>query len=137
MDLYNNKIVSYNISLHPDFKQTIDMLNGLFKVLPAKSNPILHSDQGWQYQMKQYQYLLKKHNITQSMSRKENCYDYSCMENFFGRLKVEMYFGKKFKSVNISIVALKEYTNYNCSRISLKLKGMSPVQNLPSHTNPF
>ena len=137
MDLYNNEIVSYNISLHPDFKQTIDMLNGLFKVLPAKSNPILHSDQGWQYQMKQYQYLLKKHNITQSMSRKGNCYDNSCMENFFGRLKVEMYFGEKFKSVNTFIVALKEYINYyNCSRISLKLNGMSPVQyRNSSHVN--
>ena len=128
MDLYNNEIVSYSISLHPNFHQTIDMLNGLFDVLPKKMNPILHSDQGWQYQMKRYQQLLKSHNIIQSMSRKGNCYDNCCMENFFGRLKVEMFFGEKFKSVNTFIVALEKYIKYyNEERISLKLNGMSPV----------
>jgi len=95
MDLFNREIISYNISTSPNFYQTIDMLNGLFDKLPKKSTPILHSDQGWQYQMKEYQHLLKKHKIVQSMSRKGNCLDNSPMENFFGRLKVEMFFGEK------------------------------------------
>lgn len=50
------------------------------------SRPILHSDQGWQYQMKEYQHILKENTITQSMSRKRNCLDNSPMENFLGRL---------------------------------------------------
>ena len=129
MDLYNREIISYNISTTPSFYQTIDMLNGLFDKLPKTSVPILHSDQGWQYQMKEYQRLLKQHNIIQSMSRKGNCLDNSPMENFFGRLKVEMFFGEKFGSVDEFINRLKEYIDYhNNTRKSLVLKGMSPVQ---------
>ena len=129
MDLFNREIISYNISTSPNFYQTIDMLNGLFDKLPKKSTPILHSDQGWQYQMKEYQHLLKKHKIVQSMSRKGNCLDNSPMENFFGRLKVEMFFGEKFGSVDEFINKLKEYIDYhNNIRRSLVLKGMSPVQ---------
>ncbi len=129
MDIYNNEIVSYSISLNPNFWQTREMLAGLFERLPATATPLLHSDQGWQYQMREYQALLKKHNITQSMSRKGNCLDNSPMENFFGRLKVEMFYGEKFESVNAFIEQLEEYIHYyNHERISLKLKGMSPVQ---------
>ena len=88
-----------------------------------------HSDQGWQYQHSEYQRLLSEHNIVQSMSRKGNCMDNGAMENFFGRLKVEMFYGEKFESVKAFIDELKRYIDYyNNERISLKLKGMSPVQ---------
>ena len=67
--------------------------------------------------------------ITQSMSRKGNCMDNGAMENFFGRLKVEMFYGEQFESVDDFIQALDDYIYYyNNDRISLKLKGMSPVQ---------
>ena len=49
---------------------------------------IMHSDQGWQYQNSYYTKELKKHQITQSMSRKGNCYDNCIMETLFGRLKM-------------------------------------------------
>ena len=55
--------------------------------------------------------------------------DNGAMENFFGRLKVEMFYGEKFESVKAFIDELKRYIDYyNNERISLKLKGMSPVQ---------
>ena len=55
--------------------------------------------------------------------------DNGIIENFFGRLKVEMYYGEKFESVNAFIDKLEEYIEYyNNERISLKLKGMNPVQ---------
>ena len=128
LDMYNREILSYSISTSPNFAQTKEMLKGLFARLPKGSRPILHSDQGWQYQMKEYQQLLEEHNITQSMSRKGDCLDNSVMENFFGRLKVEMYYGEKFESVNAFIAKLKEYIYfYNNERIALKLK-MSPIQ---------
>ena len=130
LDMFNNEILSYSISTSPNFLQTKEMLKGLFERLPKTAIPILHSDQGWQYQMKEFQRLLKEHNVTQSMSRKGNCLDNSVMENFFGRLKVEMYYDEKFESVNAFIQMLHEYIYYyNNERISLKLK-MSPVKYL-------
>ena len=129
MDLYNREIVSYSISLSPNLWQIREMLSGLFEKLPSEARPIFHSDQGWQYQHSEYQRLLTEHNITQSMSRKGNCMDNGAMENFFGRLKVEMFYGEKFESVNAFIEELKRYIDYyNNERISMKLKGMSPVQ---------
>ena len=129
LDLFNNEVVSYFVSTSPNLEQIREMLNGLFEKLPADAKPIFHSDQGWQYQHAEYQRLLSEHNITQSMSRKGNCMDNGAMENFFGRLKVEMFYGEKFESVNAFIDELKKYIHYyNNERISLKLKGMSPVQ---------
>ena len=129
LDLFNNEVVSYSVSTSPNLEQVREMLNGLFEKLPADATPIFHSDQGWQYQHTEYQRLLAEHNIIQSMSRKGNCMDNGAMENFFGRLKVEMFYGEKFESVNAFIDELKHYIDYyNNERISLKLKGMSPVQ---------
>ena len=129
MDLFNREIISYSISLSPNLEQVRDMLQGLFDKLPDEARPLFHSDQGWQYQHAEYQRLLSEHHITQSMSRKGNCMDNGAMENFFGRLKVEMYYGEKFESPRGFIGKLEEYIHYyNNERISLKLKGMSPVQ---------
>ena len=128
MDLYNNEIMSYSVSLHPDLAQIREMLDGLSKILPQGATPILHSDQGWQYQHAEYQRYLKEHNIVQSMSRKGNCMDNGAMECFFGRLKVEMYYGEKFESAEDFIEKLHKYIYYwNNKRISRKLKAMSPV----------
>ena len=55
---------------------------------------LLHSDQGWQYQHKDYQNALAQHGIIQSMSRKGNCLDNSVMENFFGIMKSELLYSR-------------------------------------------
>ena len=129
LDLFNREVVSYSISLSPNLQQVRDMLTGLFAKLPDTARPIFHSDHGWQSQHAEYQRLLAEHNITQSMSRKGNCMDNGAMENFFGRLKVEMFYGEQFESVEDFIQALDDYIYYyNNDRISLKLKGMIPVQ---------
>ena len=129
LDMFNREIISYSISTSPNLQQVRDMLNGLFEKLPTDARPLFHSDQGWQYQHAEYQQLLAKHNIAQSMSRKGNCMDNGIMENFFGKLKVEMYYGEKFESPRGFIEKLEEYIHYyNNERISLKLKGMSPVE---------
>ena len=128
LDLYNREIVSYSISLSPNLEQIREMLSGLFEKLPETARPLFHSDQGWQYQHAEYQRLLKEHNITQSMSRKGNCMDNGAMENFYGRLKVEMFYGETFQTVDEFIHCLEEYLwYYNNKRIILKLK-MSPVR---------
>ncbi len=131
MDLYNREIVSYSISLSPNLWQIREMLDGLFKKLPADAKPLFHSDQGWQYQHAEYQRLLGKHNIIQSMSRKGNCMDNGTMENFFGRLKVEMFYGRSWIGVSMDdfINEINDYiTWYNTKRIKQSLGYMSPVE---------
>lgn len=129
LDLYNGEIVSYNISKRQAFNQTIDMLEKAFQRIPENTRLILHSDQGWQYQAKQYQERLKNKGVVQSMSRKGNCLDNAVMENFFGLLKSELLYLQKFKNVNHFINELHDYIYYyNNSRIKLKLKGLSPIE---------
>jgi putative transposase len=129
LDLYNSEVISYSISDRPTFYQTMDMLKKALRKLPAGAKPILHSDQGWQYQMKAYQLALRKNRIRQSMSRKGNCLDNAVMENFFGLLKSELFYMQRFKSYEALQQAIVEYVHYyNNDRIKLKLNGLSPVQ---------
>jgi transposase InsO family protein len=105
------------------------MLDKAFDRLGDKETPILHSDQGWQYQMKQYQHALSQKRITQSMSRKGNCLDNAVMENFFGLLKSELLYLEEFESMDYFKQELEKYIYYyNHIRIKAKLKGKSPVQ---------
>jgi putative transposase len=129
IELFNGQIVSYSLSERPNFKQITDMLDKALNTIPKNTSLILHSDQGWQYQMKQYQNILNKKGITQSMSRKGNCLDNAIIENFFGTIKSEMFYLKKYvslKDLQNDIIEYVEY--YNNDRIRLNLKGMSPIQ---------
>lgn len=128
IDLFNGEVVSYNISEHPVLNQVMDMLKKAFTKISDNTNLILHSDQGWQYQHKQYQFALQNKGIRQSMSRKGNCLDNSCAENFFGLLKSELLYLQEFESIQHFKQELIEYIDYyNNKRIKGKLKGMSPV----------
>lgn len=129
IDMFNGEIVSYELSERPNFNQIIAMLRKSFKKIPDNTNLILHSDQGWQYQMKQYQRILKGKGIIQSMSRKGNCLDNAIIENFFGTLKSELFYLKQYRSVTQLKSEITEYIEYyNNERISENLKGMSPTQ---------
>ena len=129
LDMYNGEIISYNISERPVLGQVMDMLDKAFEKIPDNTNLIFHSDQGWQYQHKQYQKRLKDKGIQQSMSRKGNCLDNSVMENFFGLLKSELLYLRDFESIDEFKIELENYIDYyNNKRIKEKLKGLSPVQ---------
>lgn len=129
LDLFNGEIVSYNIGYRPTFDLVSSMLTKAFENLPNNTKLILHSDQGWHYQIKPYQRMLKKKGITQSMSRKGNCLDNAVIENFFGHLKSELLYLQKFQSLEHFIEELHEYIYYyNNNRIKAKLKGLSPVE---------
>ncbi|TBO36968.1 IS3 family transposase [Pedobacter kyonggii] len=79
--------------------------------------------------MKEYQYLLKKKGIRQSMSRKGNCLDNAVIENFFGTLKSELFYLKKYNDINQLKQDIEEYIYYyNNDRIKLNLNGMSPIK---------
>lgn len=123
-----NEIISYNLSTSPNMEQIKDMLNKAFERFPSVQGLIMHSDQGWQYQHKHYQKLLKDNGIIQSMSRKGNCLDNAVMENFFGILKSELLYLKEFDSIEQFKQELIEYLDYyNNRRIKAKLKGLPPA----------
>lgn len=129
IDLYNGEIIAYDLSDHPNMRQIRNMMSQVFDIVKKDDNPIFHTDQGWQYQQFSFQKQLKEHNITQSMSRKGNCLDNSVMENFFGRMKTEMFYGLKYESLEELSDAIKDYIYYyNNIRIKTKLKGLSPVE---------
>jgi hypothetical protein len=129
--MYTNEIISYDLSLHPNLKQISNMLEKAFNKFPKLNNLILHSDQGWQYQHKYYVNELKKYGITQSISRKGNCYDNSIMETFFGRLKNEIYYDyeKSYSSFEELSKVIEQYIDYyNNERIQSKTKWMPPTK---------
>ena len=128
LDLYNQEIISYTITDRPQISMVMQMLQKAFKQLKPKDKPILHSDQGWQYQMRFYQEALKEQGLTQSMSRKGNCLDNAVMENWFGIMKSEFFYQEKFETIDSFKQGLHEYIYYyNHDRIKQKLKGLSPV----------
>lgn len=99
IDLYSGDLVSYTISDRPVLSMVTTMLEQAFEKIPDNTNLILHSDQGWQYQHKQYQRMLRKKDAQQSMSRKDNCLDNAVTENFFGLLKSELLYLQEFNSM--------------------------------------
>ena len=104
------------------------MLEQAFQKIPDNTNLVLHSDQGWQYQMKPYQQMLKTKGIRQSMSRKGNCLDNAVIENFFGLLKTELLYLQNFESIEHFKRELIDYLDYyNTRRIKVKLKGLPPA----------
>lgn len=131
LDLHNREIVSYNISTSPNYEQIKDMLAKAFNKYKDLKGLILTSDQGWQYQMQDYHKTLEEKGIIQSMSRKGNCLDNSPMENFFGKMKNEMFYGYEY-TFNTLEELKKEMENYisyyNNQRITEKLKGLTPVE---------
>jgi len=97
------------------------MLEKAFEKLSPTDQPlILHSDQGWHYQMQQYRLRLKEKGILQSMSTKANPLDNAVIENFFGILKSELFHLQQFNSVehlkqeieNISTITITKESNF-------------------------
>lgn len=88
LDLCSRDIVSYSISDRPVLPVVTQMLDRAFAMIPDGTNLILHSDQGWQYQHKQYQRMLKAKGIRQSMSRKGSCLDNAVLWPAQGRTVV-------------------------------------------------
>ncbi|WP_457768377.1 IS3 family transposase [Facklamia hominis] len=130
MDMCNGEILSYGIDKHPSAKNVMDALEEAMAITSdCPYRRTFHSDQGWAYQMKAYTHRLKENRIFQSMSRKGNCLDNSVMENFFGILKQEIYYGVLYYSYEELKTEIERYIKYyNEQRIKEKLGWMSPVQ---------
>jgi putative transposase len=129
LDLYNGEIIACEMAERPVYEMVGSMLKKALAKLKKHERPMLHSDQGWQYQMPAYRSMLEKRNVVQSMSRKGNCHDNAAMESFFGVLKSEFFHLNTFKTIEELKKGLVEYIHYyNHDRIKMKLGGLSPVQ---------
>lgn len=129
LDLFNGEVIAWQSAETPNQKMITKMFDIACKRLSPKDSPILHSDQGWQYQTRSYQHRLKQIGIDQSMSRKGNCLDNAVIENFFGLLKSELFYLQRFDNIEQLKCSIDEYIHYyNNERIKMKLGGLSPVE---------
>ena len=128
--MYNSEIISYSISPTPSALGIMNALNKAIEVTSkCKYQRIFHSDRGWAYSMRDYIKELKSNRIRRSMSRKGNCHDNSPMENFFGLLKQEIYYGKIYSSYEELKYEIEKFIEYyNKKRIKAKLGYLSPVE---------
>lgn len=129
LDMADGRIVSYDLSMNPNYEQIERMLSRAFEGKGDLTGLIIHSDMGWQYHNPRYIRALKDHGIIQSMSRKGNCYDNCIIESFFGHMKNEMFYGREFeyKSFEELSKAVDDYISYyNGERINSKCKYFSP-----------
>lgn len=99
LDLYDRKVVAYQISKFNDINLVLNTLNEAIAKRKDVSGLILHSDQGFQYTSYEYKAICKSNNIQISMSRKETPIDDSPMESFHGILKKETLYNNNISSI--------------------------------------
>jgi putative transposase len=131
IDFHSREVLSYAVGTDAKVERVMDMLSQMKKKHGKNIKGLMiQSDQGVQYQSSRYIERLKKYGIIQSMNRKGNCLDNAPTENFFGRLKQEIWNDCKnqYDSVNSLINTIREYVNYyNKNRIVMKTK-MTPEE---------
>jgi len=128
LDLYDRRIVAFKIG---DRNDNPLVMNTLIEavVLEPDAHPLFHSDRGFQYTSSPFSAKLKKHHMKQSMSRVAHCIDNGPMEGFWGILKRETYYGRRFTLKTDLINTIESYIHYyNTERIQRKLHLMTPVE---------
>ena len=131
LDLYNGEILAFGIKKRPTLDLVMEPLKETMEIIKnhATYRTTIHSDQGWHYQHNRWVKTLKANKVFQSMSRKATCADNASMENFFGILKQEMYYGEKLVDYEELKRRIEEYIYwYNHIRLKVKLTGLSPVE---------
>ena len=128
LDIYDRRIVAYKIGTGNNNKLVFDNFDEAVAKNPT-AHPIFHSDRGFQYTSKIFHQKLTKAGMRQSMSRVGRCIDNGPMEGYWGILKSEMYYLKKFTSKEELTKAIEDYIEfYNTGRFQLKLKCMTPME---------
>lgn len=129
IDLFDTSVVSYSMSTSPNTALTNESLIRACQGLRPGQAPLVHTDQGFQYQHVSWAAILAEYGARPSMSRKGNCWDNAVAENFFGQLKSEMFYLQKFDTVEDLKTAIDEYIHwYNFERISTRLGGLAPME---------
>lgn len=128
LDLYDRRIVSYRIGDSNNNSLVFATFDEAVKANPD-AHPLFHSDRGFQYTSKSFRDKLIAANMRQSMSRVGRCIDNGPMEGFWGILKSEMYYLRKFTSRDDLISAIERYLHfYNNKRYQQRLRCMTPME---------
>lgn len=128
-DEASREVIATIVSSSPNKVLIQASLDELEHHLKDGMKPILHSDQGWQYQMADYQQRLKDMNITQSMSRKGNCHDNAPIESFFNLMKRECLNRYQISTLEDLRKLVNGYVDwFNNVRISRNKNGLTPAE---------
>jgi len=130
IDLYSRKIVGWSM----DDTMKVSLVNDALSMALITRKPskglIWHTDRGSQYASYAHKDLLQEYGITQSMSRKGNCWDNAVAESFFHTLKTELVYHEIYETRAQANQSIFEYIEvfYNRERMHSTNNNLSPVQ---------
>jgi len=128
LDLHDNSIISYAIGRSNNNLLVFETFDKAVASNPS-AKPLFHSDRGFQYTSKSFKHKLDEIGAIQSMSRVGRCIDNGPMEGFWGTIKSEMYYLRKFNNFDELQLAIDKYIDfYNTKRLQEKLKGLTPIE---------
>ncbi len=130
IDLFSRKVIGWSINTHMKTTLVNDALIMAIKRRAPKSGLLWHTDRGTQYASKEHRALLEKQGITQSMSRKGNCWDNAVAESFFATLKLEYRADSSLPTQKEAKEQIFEYIEvfYNRQRLHSSNGNMSPSE---------
>ena len=128
LDLYDRRIVSFIIGDSNNNALVFDTFDEAVKANPD-AHPLFHSDRGYQYTSRVFHTKLESAGMTQSMSRVAKCIDNGPMEGFWGILKRERYYGKRFTNKETLVKMIEDYIDYyNNKRLQRNLGVLTPME---------
>ena len=128
LDLYDRRIVSFVIRDRNDNPLVFDTFDAAVQTNPD-AHPIFHSDRGFQYTNRTFHSKLEDAGMIQSMSRVGKCIDNGPMEGFWGIIKRERYYGKKFRDRESLVQMISDYIDYyNNERLQRNLGVLTPME---------
>ena len=128
LDLCDRRIVSYVLSERNDNPLVFKTFDKAVQANPD-AHPLFHSDRGFQYTNRAFHHKLMQAGMTQSMSRVAHCIDNGPMEGFWGILKRERYYGRRFTSKRELVQTIENYIHYyNTRRVQRNLGVLTPME---------
>ncbi len=133
LDLYDRRIVSYVIGDSNNNDLVFRTFDAAIQAEPD-AHPLFHSDRGFQYTNRAFHARLEAAGMIQSMSRVAKCTDNGPMEGFWGIIKRERYYGRRFTSREMLVSMIEEYiAYYNGRRLQRNLGVMTPMEKHESY----
>lgn len=128
LDLYDRRIVKFVIGNSNNNELVFQTFDAAIIDNPG-AMPLCHSDRGFQYTNRTFHAKLEAVGIIQSMSRVAKCIDNGPMEGFWGILKRERYYGRRFTDRDSLVMMIENYIDYyNHRRLQRNLGVLTPME---------